>query len=165
MTCTILSCASMPRARSALKKTDARELITELKDFIIKQSTRQNSAIASQMSNQSANMVSIAHSLIPSRISRFDYSVMSRTRIRTSSSTSTTLRQSGVPRTTIIIRLNAFMRITSKITGVNQICSDMRPTSVMSGRAAPSLLVMRRVVRNLKIVSSVMVGKKCNSIP
>lgn len=155
----------MPRARSALKKTDVRELITELKDSITKQNTRQNSAIVSQMSNQSANMVSIVHSLIPSRILKFAYSVMSKTRIKISNSTSSISRQSGVPKTTTIIRPNAFMRITSKITGVNQICSGMRLTSAMNGKVAPSSLVMKRGAKNLKIVSSVMVGKKCNSIP
>lgn len=43
-----------------------------------------------------------------------------------------------------IIRHNAFMRITSKILGVNQISLDMIPNSVKTGKAGLSLPAMKK---------------------
>lgn len=45
-----------------------------------------------------------------------------------------------------ITKHNVYMRITSRISGVNPIFSDMTPNFVKIGSLAPSSLVMRRVV-------------------
>ena len=97
MTCIIPNYASMPKVRSALKRTNARELITEWKDCTTKLNTRPSFATVSQMSSQSASMVSIAHLLTPLKILKFAYSVMSKTRTKILSFIYTTLKQSGAP--------------------------------------------------------------------
>jgi hypothetical protein len=47
-----------------------------------------------------------------------------------------------------ITKHNAFMRITSKISGVNQISSDMIPNFVKIGKVGPLLHVMKKVARD-----------------
>lgn len=60
-------------------------------------------------------------------------------------------------------KLNAFMHITSKTLGENQISLDMTQNSAKIGKVVPSLLVMKKDVNDWKSALSAMVGKSNNS--
>jgi hypothetical protein len=86
-------------------------------------------------------------------------------RIRILISIYSTSKLNGVLSIMTIIKLNVFMRITSKIIEENLICSDMILNSVKIGKVELSLLVMKKAAKDYRLANSVMVGKNNNSIP
>jgi hypothetical protein len=161
-----LSFASLLILRSVLRKKNVRELITELKGCTIKISTRLNfvTAILIRNKEMSASIVTTAPLHTQWRISKSGYFTMCSSFIRKIMIfTSISSKLSGVPSTMITTKLNAFMRITSKTTGVNLIYSDMKLNSVKTGRVVPSLPAMKKVVRDCNHASIVMDGRSSSS--
>lgn len=73
-------------------------------------------------------------------------------------------RPNGALITTTIIKPNVFTRITFKISGEDQIYSDMIPSSVKTGKVELSSPVTKKAAKGSNLVLLAMVGKNSNFI-
>lgn len=161
----LLNYANSQIQRSVLKRISVEELTTEWKDSTIRTNTRLNSVTFIQTRSLNVNTVTIVRLPIQLKISKWDWSIMFFLRIRILIFIYSTSKLNGVLSIMTIIKLNVFMRITSKIIEENLICSDMILNFVKIGKVELSLLVMKKAVKDYKLANSVMVGKNNNSIP
>lgn len=156
------SFANSQKRRNAPKRRSVGEPTTEQRDYITKISTRPNSVINFLQKSNSVSMEIIALLPILWKISRLDSFITCFHRIRTLTSTFSSLKPSGAPIIMNIIRPSAYTLTTFKILGESLISLDMILSSVKIGRVEPSLHAMMKDVNGQKNATTAMDGRNNN---
>ena len=162
MTFIPLSFASLQTQRSVPRETNAEGRITELKDCITKTSIKPSFVIAIPIRYNSVSTQITAHLRILSKISRWDYCIIYSLRIKTSTSTYSSSKQSGVPSTTNITKHNAFTPTTFKTFDVSLTSFHIWLSSARIGSQELSSPLTTKVARDF-ITALILMGGKSSS--